>query len=153
MKYIPRFVDDNVAFSRMPTLREVDEVLEKFDAIVVLVEGFELPYSPNEWVARGVEVLHSPIPDFGAPSVEELLRVLEWIDGQVRRDKRVLIHCMGGCGRSGMVAVAWLMYSQGLTLRDALSRVRAIRPCAVETEGQMEALQKLEKYLKQPSSR
>lgn len=62
-----RFVDENVAFSRMPTEGELDAVAREFKAVVVLVEDYELPYPLEEWEERGVEVLHSPIPDFGAP--------------------------------------------------------------------------------------
>ena len=142
------FVDDNVAFSRMPTKRELDEVAETFDAVVVLVEEFELPYSLDEWKGRGVEVLHSPIPDFTAPSSDQLLEILGWIEERAREGKKVLVHCLGGCGRSGTVAVAWLMYSKGIPLREALRHVRSLRPCAVETDAQLEVLKELEEFLK-----
>jgi len=49
---------------------------------------------------------------------------------------RVLIHCRGGCGRSGMAALR-LMIESGEEAGAALSRLRALRPCAVETEAQM----------------
>ena len=45
---------------------------------------------------------------------------------------RVLIHCMGGCGRSGMAALR-LMIEAGEAPGAALERLRAVRPCAVET--------------------
>ena len=143
-----RFVDENVAFSRMPTARELDEVVSDFDAVVVLVEDYELPYPVDEWEKRGVEVLHSPIEDFTAPSLEQLLEILRWIDARVREGKKVLIHCLGGLGRSGTVAVAWVMYSKKLPLREALRRVRSIRPGAVETPEQMEVLEELERFLR-----
>lgn len=143
-----KFIDDNVAFSRMPTVGEIGEVAKSFDAVVVLVEGFELPYSLDEWKKRGVEVLHSPVRDFSAPSVEQLLKILRWIEVRVKANKKVLIHCMGGLGRSGTVAVAWLMYARRLPLREALRRVRMVRPGAVEVEEQIEVLKELERFLK-----
>ncbi|NJE01556.1 dual specificity protein phosphatase family protein [Thermococcus sp. JdF3] len=143
-----RFIDEGVAFSRMPAVSEIDRVAETFDAVVVLVEEFELPYSIEEWEERGVEVLHSPIPDFTAPTLSQLLEILHWIGGRVREGKKVLIHCLGGLGRSGTVAVAWLMYSKGLPLREALARVRRIRPGAVETPEQMKILKELESFLR-----
>lgn len=140
-----KFIDDNVAFSRMPTRSEIDEVAETFDAVVVLVEEFELPYSLSEWQKRGVEVLHSPVRDFSAPALDQLLKILRWIEARVAEGKRVLIHCMGGLGRSGTVAVAWVMYSKGFPLGEALRRVRRVRPGAVEVEEQVEILKKLQK--------
>lgn len=49
---------------------------------------------------------------------------------------RVLVHCRGGCGRSGMVALR-LMVASGLRLGESLSELRHVRPCAVETDAQM----------------
>ncbi len=126
---------------------ELDGLAEIFKAVIVLVEEFELPYSLEEWKKRDVEVLHSPIEDFTAPSLDQLLEILRWIDARVREGKRVLIHCLSGLGRSGTVAVAWLMYSKGLSLREALARVRSIRPGAVETEEQMGMLMELDDFL------
>ena len=48
----------------------------------------------------------------------------------------VLAHCYGGCGRSGM-AVLRLMVEAGEDAQAALIRLRAVRPCAVETEAQL----------------
>ena len=83
-----RFVDENVAFSRMPTQSELDEVGRDFDAVVVLVEDYELPYSLDEWEKRGIDVLHSPIEDFTAPSLSQLLEILQWIEARVGEGKR-----------------------------------------------------------------
>lgn len=142
-----KFIDERVAFSRMPTERELEGVAKDFDAVVVLVEEHELPYPLEEWEKRGLEVLHSPIPDFTAPSVEQLLEIFRWIEERVREGKKVLIHCMGGLGRSGTVATAWLMYSKGFSLREALMEVRKKRPGAVETMEQVEVLKELEERL------
>ncbi|CAB49338.1 protein-tyrosine phosphatase family protein [Pyrococcus abyssi] len=142
-----RFVDDNVAFGRMPYEDEVDYLLEKFNAFVVLVEDFELVYDLNKLRQRA-EVLHSPIPDFTAPSLEQLMEIIEWIEEKVREGKKVYIHCYGGSGRSGTIATAWLMYSQGIPLREALRRVRLLKPSAVETEDQMKILEEFEEFLK-----
>jgi len=142
------WLDGTVAFSGLPPEEKLDELAGTFKGVVVLVEEFELPYSLHEWKRRGVEVLHFPVPDFSAPSMEGLLDVLHWIERMVRRGRRVLIHCIGGCGRSGTVAVAWLMYSQRLPLQRALREVRRVRHCAVETEPQLELLRELERTLK-----
>ncbi|WP_297436037.1 dual specificity protein phosphatase family protein [Thermococcus sp.] len=146
MKVFP--LDDNVAFSRMPMRSELDEVSKVFDAVVVLVEEYAPPYPLEEWRKRNVEVFHSPIPDFSAPSLNQLLEILRWIEARVAEGKRVLIHCMGGLGRSGTVAVAWVMYSEDVPLREALRKVRSLRSGAVETEEQMEVLKELEMLLR-----
>ncbi len=83
---------------------------------------------------------HLPIPDFGIPppEVERL-----WPEtGRAARQAlagggRVLIHCSGGCGRSGMMALR-LMIESGEPACAALAHLRRVRPCAVETESQMQ---------------
>jgi len=49
---------------------------------------------------------------------------------------RVVVHCRGGCGRSGMVALR-LMVECGEDRFSALTRLRGVRDCAVETKGQL----------------
>lgn len=82
---------------------------------------------------------HLPVDDFSAPGDD--------FDGQwppvsaaarhaLSGGGRVLVHCRGGCGRSGM-AVLRLMIECGEAPEPALKRLRAVRPCAVETEAQM----------------
>ncbi len=79
-----------------------------------------------------------PIADFGAPCPDTQAA---WPDVSQRARAiladggRVLAHCRGGCGRSGMVALR-LMVELGENPKAALTRLRARRPCAVETEAQ-----------------
>lgn len=90
---------------------------------------------PADLAAAGVDWLHLPIPDFGTPPAA--LRA-SWpeISTRLRQTPRLLIHCMGGCGRSGMIALR-LMIDSGEGADPALTRLRAARPCAVETKAQM----------------
>jgi protein-tyrosine phosphatase len=86
----------------------------------------------------GVAWRHMPITDFGIPTEAEGAlwpRLAEEVSGWLARGGRVILHCRGGCGRSGMIALR-LMAEAGEDPREALSRLRKIRPCAVETEEQ-----------------
>jgi hypothetical protein len=81
---------------------------------------------------------HLPIRDFGGPSGEneggwpELsARLHAILDGR----GAVLVHCHGGHGRSGMVALR-LLVERGEEPEAALHRIRAVRPGAVQTESQ-----------------
>lgn len=87
----------------------------------------------------GTRWAHLPVPDFGVPGVdleEEWHATSRIALSALQGGGRVLVHCRGGCGRSGMVALR-LMIEAGEDADIALARLRAIRPCAVETEGQM----------------
>ena len=88
--------------------------------------------------SAGVVWRHLPIPDFGAPppEVEALWpEVSAEAHGILARGGRVLAHCYGGCGRSGM-ALMRLMVEAGEEAEPALARLRDVRPCAVEMPAQ-----------------
>lgn len=124
---------------------DVQHLIEWKPAIVMsLVTEVELVTAGaaglwRDLVDAGTRWEHMPISDFGVPdhAFEEM-----WpeIGGNARRaltgGGRVLVHCRGGCGRSGMVALR-LMIEVGEAPDDALARLRAVRPCAVETNEQM----------------
>ena len=93
---------------------------------------------PGRLEASGLRWRHFPIADFGAPepAAEDRWRALaDELHGALDAGRRVLIHCRGGLGRSGMVA-ARLIVERGADAAEAIARVRADRPGAVETEGQ-----------------
>jgi len=82
--------------------------------------------------------LHFPIKDFGI--VEKQQEVFwELISKNIRQQidggGRILIHCRGGCGRTGMIVLR-VMIEFGEDPDKALKRLRKIRPCAVETKPQ-----------------
>lgn len=87
----------------------------------------------------GTRWMHLPIEDFGAPTpeVEDAWHSAEKAAlSALQGGGRVLVHCNGGCGRSGM-AMLRLMIDAGEDAQAALLRLRAVRPCAVETDAQM----------------
>lgn len=90
---------------------------------------------PADLASNGIPWLRLPIPDFGTPP--RALRD-QWpsLSQRLRSTNRLLIHCMGGCGRSGMITLR-LMVEAGEIPDSALARLRAVRPCAVETKAQM----------------
>ena len=88
--------------------------------------------------AMGIEWHHLPIRDFGAPGLDVVAKWRQASDSAHAAfdvGHRVLIHCRGGCGRSGMAALR-LLVERGEEAAGALARLRAVRPCAVETDEQ-----------------
>lgn len=114
------------------------------DMVLTMTTGIELEASGADSLAEdmaqaGIDWRHLPITDFGAPgngTAAEWPAVSAAARALLARGGRVLAHCYGGCGRSGM-ALLRLMVDSGEAPDDALARLRAVRPCAVETGGQM----------------
>jgi protein-tyrosine phosphatase len=84
----------------------------------------------------GIDWLHLPVPDFGVPEGLDWPAVRDQALGVLVQKGRVLVHCFGGCGRSGMIILR-LMIAAGEGPDAALARLRKTRPCAVETDAQM----------------
>lgn len=88
--------------------------------------------------SRGIGWLHLPLRDLGGPtgaSCERWAGYSTQVHGVLDGGGAVLVHCHGGHGRAGMVALR-LLVERGEVPETALQRIRAVRPGAVQTEGQ-----------------
>jgi protein-tyrosine phosphatase len=109
--------------------------------LVLLVEDQELDHWGDARIVElgaeaGVDVRRYPIADGAAPaSTAEMDQILDDIeDGRGAGD--VAVACMGGVGRTGMVAACALVRA-GRSPGEAIARVRSLRhPSAVETAAQ-----------------
>lgn len=92
------------------------------------------PDLPRDLAETGIGWAHLPIPDYGIPgaSWDDISRCAH---AELAKANKVLLHCMGGCGRSGSAALR-LMVEAGEPPEAALHRLRQARPCAVETPEQ-----------------
>ncbi|MEO1491114.1 MAG: protein-tyrosine phosphatase family protein [Pseudomonadota bacterium] len=92
----------------------------------------------HDLARHNIAWVHLPIPDFGAPP-EATARLWPGAAAEahdiLNDGGRVLTHCYGGCGRSGTAALR-LLVERGEDAKAALTRMRAVRPCAIETEAQ-----------------
>ena len=100
--------------------------------------------------ARGIELHHLPIEDVSVPDRGFEMR---WLHAGARarylleRGERVLVHCKGGLGRSGLVA-ARIMVELGYSAGEAIDAVRAARKGAIETLAQEQDVSHREQRLK-----
>jgi atypical dual specificity phosphatase len=51
----------------------------------------------------------------------------------------VAVHCGAGLGRTGVILACWFV-SKNLSVKNAIARVRRLRPGSIETESQEEAV-------------
>ena len=111
-----------------------------FDIVVTLIEEHEFVELEVEeltdtktseygmsWIWAPIKDVKTPLPDI-ASELNSIIESLE--DGH-----SVFIHCKGGLGRAGSV-VAWLLTHHGFSSSDAISKVREVRPGAIETRLQ-----------------
>lgn len=112
-------------------------------AVVTLIEDQEfealgVTELPQRVQRLGLGWHHLPIPDGGVPDYGFDIR---WrysglaLRQALHRGERVFVHCRGGLGRAGMVS-ARLLVELGESAGEAIRRVRAVRPGAIETPAQ-----------------
>ncbi|PHJ21468.1 dual specificity protein phosphatase 1-like isoform x1 [Cystoisospora suis] len=82
--------------------------------------------------------------------LDELPRVLRFVEDSLRtsEEHKVLVHCFAGKSRSAAVLCAFLMKSEGISLEEALARIRKVRPIACPNPSFMWQLQRYEQSLK-----
>jgi atypical dual specificity phosphatase len=109
-------------------------------------QGVELLISLTEdpprraWVNdAGLFGVHEPVMDMEAPTQGQLDRILSAIRRAHERNMGVAVHCTAGLGRTGVI-VACYFVTRGMTAKNAIARVRRLRPGSVETDEQAEAV-------------
>lgn len=125
--------------------RDLDRVRRWRPALVVSMTTTEehlslgVPDLGTDLHSMGRDWRHMPVADYGVPQAAQQ-PVWDEISAEalsvLLRAGRVLLHCRGGCGRSGMAALR-LMIEAGEAPELALDRLRQLRPCAVETDEQL----------------
>lgn len=111
--------------------------------VVTLIEDHEFQMLGVQTIAQdvralGMSWLHLPIVDVSIPDHRfEDVWVIEGPKLHKRLDagERILIHCRGGLGRTGLVA-GRILVERGCNPKIAVQRVRAVRPHAIETSAQ-----------------
>jgi atypical dual specificity phosphatase len=107
---------------------------------------------PDEWFNGGdISYLHLRVEDFDAPSIEDLVMSVSFIEEQLGSDKPVMVHCAAGKGRTGTVLAAYLVKNHNLGAKEAIEKLRSIRPGSVQSVAQETAVSMYEKFLKSKS--
>lgn len=106
-------------------------------------EHFGVPQLLDKYDEFGFNTHRLAIMDQLASSDDEMLELVTYIEGRLKNNEKIVLHCVGGLGRSGLVAASYLKY-KGKSAVDAIKSVREIRgPRAVESKIQEEFIERL----------
>ena len=99
----------------------------------------ETPLTEEAIARHGLIALHLPIPDLHAPTPDQFMRSLAFIDGQRAYGRAVVAHCLMGQGRTGTILAAYRI-REGRGAEEALRELRAVCPGAIGSTVQEQAL-------------
>ncbi|XP_051507434.1 cyclin-dependent kinase inhibitor 3-like [Myxocyprinus asiaticus] len=89
---------------------------------------YRVPCLLEVYSQRGLRVHHLPFPDGGAPELSQCCCILEELQDCLQNQRRTVIHCYGGLGRSGLIAACLLLQlSVSMTPSKALEILRELR--------------------------
>ncbi|XP_030308074.1 cyclin-dependent kinase inhibitor 3 isoform X4 [Calypte anna] len=102
------------------------------DVFVLCTRGELLKYRvPNlldAYQQHGICVHHHPIPDGDAPDIAQCCKILEELRSCLESNRKTIIHCYGGLGRSCLIAACLLLQlSDALAPQEAIERLRNLR--------------------------
>ncbi|MEM1837785.1 MAG: dual specificity protein phosphatase family protein [Pyrobaculum sp.] len=150
----PYWVEPRLAGSCMPKREDVENWSRiGINTVVTLAEAWELEYYGG-WglyefqqtlLQSNIKWIHWPTPDGRPP--RRLDELVELIKREVARGP-VLVHCVGGIGRTPTVLAAYLI-SKCLKTEDAIRRVEEANPATSLTEEQYYALLEIEAIFKE----
>lgn len=123
---------------------ELKALKEQGIGAIVSLTGTSL--NPETVSRLGFEYLHSHMS--GAPTAEQLVQILRFVEQKNALSKPVLVHCGEGIGRTGTVLAAYLIY-HGFQADEAIRVVREKRPGSIQTQEQEKALHEFERLMKQ----
>jgi protein-tyrosine phosphatase len=121
-------------------------VVREVDALVSFGIGRVVSLVPARDVTAYVEAARErfgerfrvvPVADFGTPPDDRLFEhELALTDEALGAGSMVLVHCLAGCGRTGMF-VSCLLVRAGDAPQSAIRRYRRLRGCGPETPEQV----------------
>jgi atypical dual specificity phosphatase len=114
--------------------------------VTAIVRMEEQTISAAPW---GFEELYEPVPDFAAPSVEQIDRIVSFVEQQIETWERpTVVTCAAGIGRTGTILAAYLV-NTGWEPGEAIDYVRRQRPGSIQTAAQEESIQEYANFVQQ----
>jgi atypical dual specificity phosphatase len=100
-----------------------------------------------------MDYLWLPVADTKAPTVDQILQGLAWVEQRVQTGRKVYIHCAAGMGRSVTLLACWYLYAGSMNVSQVLAFVKKRRPQTSLTRQQVRRIQEIAILLMQTSGK
>ncbi len=138
-------IENKLAGSGIPTsIDEVQWVIKQGVKSIVTIREESLDES---WI-NDVNYLHVLSNDMSVPEFDDLVYVVDFIHRRITNNEPVLVHCLAGMGRTGVILACYLVKYQKMSASEATEKVREERPGSIQSYPQEEIIFRFEKSLK-----
>lgn len=138
-------IQDNLFVAARLSGADMDDLnaLEIEAVLDVTAEFDGLDWSAQE---NTLAYLNIPVLDHTSPTREQLTTAINWISQQHQANKKVVVHCALGRGRSVLVVAAYLLSENpNLSVTDALKEINDVRKTARLNRQQLRSLSQLKR--------
>ena len=138
-------IPNKLAGSAIPTSTdEIQWIIEQGIKSIVTVREEPLD---DQWI-KDVKYLHIMSNDMSVPEFADLVSAVDFIHGRITNDEPVMVHCLAGMGRTGILLACYLVKHQKMSADEATKKVREERPGSIQSYPQEEIVFRFEKSLK-----
>ena len=138
-------IENKLAGSGIPTsIDEVEWAIKQGVKSIVTIREEPLDES---WI-KDVNYLHILSNDMGVPEFDDLVYAVDFIHRRITSNEPVMVHCLAGMGRTGVILACYLIKYQKMSASEATEKVREERPGSIQSYSQEEIIFRFEKSLK-----
>jgi len=138
-------IENKLAGSGIPTsIDEVQWMIKQGVKSIVTIREEPLDES---WV-KDVNYLHILSNDMSVPEFDDLIYAVDFIHRRITNNEPVLVHCLAGMGRTGVILACYLIKYQKMSASEATEKIREERPGSIQSYPQEEIIFRFEKSLK-----
>ncbi len=138
-----------LAGTPMPgVVQPIEHDLEALERVGVdtLISLTSKPLREKDLEGHAIECVWMPISDMDAPRLGNAFSMCERVAGLLEEGRVVAYHCRAGLGRTGTMLACQLIW-EGYGALEALEAVRAVEPRWVQSEIQVDFLEKFHKVM------
>ena len=138
-------IENKLAGSGIPTsIDEVQWMIKQGVKSIITIREEPLDES---WV-KDVNYLHILSNDMSVPEFDDLVYAVDFIHRRITNNEPVLVHCLAGMGRTGVILACYLIKYQKMSASEATEKIREERPGSIQSYPQEEIIFRFEKSLK-----
>ncbi len=89
---------------------------------------------PDIFSDTNVRNVHIPIENHHSPTLEQIHEFIYITQRTIAQGKKVVVHCLGGLGRTETMLACWLIASKKINALEAIGIIRQHKSHAIDSE-------------------